>query len=224
MNRRQLAIFAAFCATIALISIFAFDRTLATLVHESGFENAAFFVDGRSILDVFTGRGLVGAHVALGQFALGGLFIVVGLIGLAIPRVRYAARAFIFTGVVQWLTISIGWQIKEIFGRLRPFQVFERDDWSHIWFMGSNSFPSGHNAFFWGLFVPLIYAFPRARIPLLIIPVFIALARIDENYHFLSDVLASVALASILTLIVGWILRKWLTRHSDAASAPLSRQ
>ena len=219
MNRRQLAIFATVCAAIALVSIFAFDRTLATLVHESGFENAVFFTDGRSILDVFTGRGLVGTHVALGQFMLGGLFIVIGLIGLAISRLRYAARAFVFAGVVQWLTISIGWQIKDIFGRLRPFQVFERNDWSHIWFMGSNSFPSGHNAFFWGLFVPLMYAFPRARIPLLIVPIFIALARIDENYHFLSDVLASIALATILTLLVGWILRKWLQPPSHSASA-----
>ena len=220
MSRRQLAIFAAVCAAISLISIFAFDRTLATLVHESGFENAAFFVDGRSILDVFTGRGLVGTHVALGQFMLGGLFIVVGLIGLAIPRLRYAARAFIFAGVVQWLTISIGWQIKEIFGRLRPFQVFERNDWSHIWFMGSNSFPSGHNTFFWGIFLPLIYAFPRLRIPLLIVPIFVGLARIDENYHFLSDVLASIALAALVTLIVGTVLRKSLDPSRDGAPAP----
>ena len=133
-------------------------------VHDSGFENAAFFDKGRQFLDIFTGRGLVGSHVGLGQFLLGGVFIVVGAIWLAIRRTSYAARALIFTGAVQWVTIEAAWQIKEVFGRMRPFQLIEKNDWSHIWFMGSNSFPSGHNAFFWGLFVPLMYPFPRWRI------------------------------------------------------------
>jgi membrane-associated phospholipid phosphatase len=212
MSRRALAITAAICALVALISIFAFDRTLAMAVHDSGFENAAFFVDGRSFLDVFTGRGLVGAHVGLGQFLLGGVLIVVGLVWLVVRRTSYAARALIFTGVVQWITLEAAWQIKDVFGRMRPFQLIEKNDWSHIWFMGSNSFPSGHNAFFWGLFVPLMYAFPRARIPLLVVPVFIGLARIDENYHFLSDVLASIALACLITSLASLVFERMSNR------------
>ena len=209
MSRRALFITAVVCALIALVSIFAFDQAIAMAVHNSGFENAAFFVDGREFLDVFTGRGLVGSHVGLGQFLLGGVFIVVGAIWLAIRRTSYGARALIFTGAVQWVTIEAAWQIKDFFGRMRPYQLIEKDDWSHIWFMGSNSFPSGHNAFFWGLFVPLMVAFPRWRIPLLIVPVFIGLARIDENYHFLSDVLASIALACLITLIAAELFRRW---------------
>jgi len=210
MSRRTLVIAAVVCALVALISIFAFDHAIAMAVHNSGFENAAFFVDGRVFLDVFTGRGLVGSHVGLGQFLLGGVFILIGLIWLAIRRASYGARALIFTGAVQWVTIEAAWQIKEVFGRMRPFQLIEKDDWSHIWFMGSNSFPSGHNAFFWGLFVPLMYTFPRWRIPLLIVPVFIGLARIDENYHFLSDVLASISLACLVTLIAAVLFRGWI--------------
>ena len=216
MSRRALIITAVVCALIALLSIFAFDQSIAMAVHNSGFENAAFFVDGRSFLDIFTGRGLVGSHVGLGQFLLGGMFIVIGAIWFAIRRTAYGARVLMFAGAVQWATIEAAWQIKDFFGRMRPFQLIEKDDWSHIWFMGSNSFPSGHNAFFWGLFAPLMYLLPRWRIPLLIVPVFIGLARIDENYHFLSDVLASISLACLVTLIGATLFKRWL----DARNLP----
>ncbi len=220
MSRRALAILAAVCATLSLISIFTIDPSIAMAVHGSGFENAAFFERGREFLDYFTGRGLVGSHVGLGQFLLGGIFILLGAVWLAMRRASYAARVLIFAGAVQWITIESAWQIKEIFGRMRPFQLIEKNDWSHIWFMGSNSFPSGHNAFFWGIFLPLIYAFPKWRIPLLIVPVFIGLARVDENYHFLSDVLASVALAALVTLGGVMIVGKWL----GLAERPLGRE
>jgi membrane-associated phospholipid phosphatase len=215
MNKRALAILAAVCAAISLISIFTLDKTIAMAVHNSGFENAAFFVDGRSFLDYFTGRGLVGSHISFGQFLLGLLFVVVGFVWWFAQRSNYTARGFLFTGVVQLVTITLAWVIKDVFGRMRPYQLIENNDWSHIWFMGSNSFPSGHNAFFWGIFLPLVYAFPRYRIPLLIIPIFIAFARIDENYHFLSDVLASIALAALVTLVLAGLLSRWLSPKSN---------
>jgi membrane-associated phospholipid phosphatase len=219
MSRRTLIITALVCALIALISIFTVDKSIAMAVHDSGFENAAFFDKGRQFLDIFTGRGLVGSHVGLGQFLLGGVFIVVGAIWLAVRRTSFGARALIFTGAVQWVTIEAAWQIKEVFGRMRPFQLIEQNDWSQIWFMGSNSFPSGHNAFFWGLFVPLMHLFPRWRIALLIVPVFIALARIDENYHFLSDVLASIALACLVTLLAATLFKRWIYPRTTAPQA-----
>jgi len=229
MSKRALAITAALCAAISLISIFTLDQTIAMAVHNSGFENAAFFVDGRSFLDIFTGRGLVGSHVGLGQFLLGSLFIVAGVVWWLARRSSHAARGIVFAGVVQLVTIELAWLIKDVFGRMRPFQLIEKNDWSQIWFMDSNSFPSGHNAFFWGLFLPLIYAFPRYRIPLLVVPVFIAFARIDENYHFLSDVLASIALAALVTLIAAEIFGRWLRPRTTIGPArvtgfPLSRE
>jgi len=210
MSKRALAIFAAACAVIALLSILLIDRTLALAVHGSGFENARLVVTLREFFDIFTGRGLVGASVSLGQFLLGGAFIAVGIAWLLVRRASPVARGLIFAGVVQWATIEAGWLLKDLFGRLRPFQLIEHDDWSHMWFAGGNSFPSGHNTFFWGLFLPLAYAFPRWRIPLLIVPVFIAFARIDENYHFLSDVLAAMALAALVTLLAAVVFGRWI--------------
>ena len=210
MSKRALLILAAACALIALVSIFVFDRAIANAVRGSGVESAAFVVYIRDHLDVLTGRGLVGANVSLGQFLLGGLFIVVGLVWLLVRRGSLAARGLMFAGAVQLATIEAGWLLKDLFGRMRPFQLLEKNDWSHIWFAGGNSFPSGHNTFFWGLCLPLAYAFPKWRIPLLIIPVFIAFARIDENYHFLSDVLAAIALAAIVTLLAAVLLGRYV--------------
>jgi membrane-associated phospholipid phosphatase len=210
MNKSGLVWLATVTALVALISIFFFDGALALAVHQSGIENAAVVERGREFLDIFTGRGLVGSHVSLGQFLLGALFIVVGVAWLLASRSSYVARALAFAGAVQLATIQAGWLIKDLFGRLRPFQLIERNDWSHIWFAGGNSFPSGHNAFFWGLFLPLAYLFPKYWMPLLIVPVFIAFARIDENYHFLSDVLAAITLAALITLFAAIVFERWV--------------
>lgn len=210
MSKRALILLAAGCALLSLLGIFLLDRPIADAVHTSGIENAALVVRLREFFDIFTGRGLVGSHVGLGQFMLGGILIAIGLVWLAVRRGSLFARALVFAGGVQLATIEAGWLLKDFFGRTRPFQLFERNDWSHVWFAGGNSFPSGHNAFFWGLCLPLAYLFPKWRIPLLIVPVFIAFARIDENYHFLSDVLASICLAALITLLAAVLLARWV--------------
>ena len=211
MNKKALAWIAAIAALIALISIFTIDRSLALAMHGSSIENAAVVERVREFLDIFTGRGLVGTHASLGQLLLGALFIVVGLVWALLRRSSYAARALIFAGAVQLATIEAGWLLKDLFGRLRPFQIIASNDWNHIWFAGGNSFPSGHNAFFWGLLLPLAYLFPKYWIAFLVIPVFIAFARIDENYHFLSDVLAAIALAALVTLLAAVVFGRWVT-------------
>jgi len=212
MSKKALILTFAICAVLALISIFAFDRMLALGVHNSGIERAAIVVRLREFFDLFTGRGvaLLGNRIGLGQLLLGTIFIALGLVLALARRLRPLARALVFAGAVQLATIEAAWWIKDFFGRLRPHQLIERNDWSHIWFAGGNSFPSGHNAFFWGLFLPLAYLYPKYRIPLLIIPVFIAFARIDENYHFLSDVLGGIALAALITFVAATLFSRWL--------------
>jgi len=100
--------------------------------------------------------------------------------------------------------------LKDVFGRQRPYELFAHGDWSQAWFAGGNSFPSGHVSYFWGLFMPLMYLFPRWRVPLLLVPLFIALARIDTSFHFLSDVLASIALAALVTLLAAMLCGRWI--------------
>jgi membrane-associated phospholipid phosphatase len=40
--------------------------------------------------------------------------------------------------------------------------------------------------------------------------VFIAFARIDESYHFLSDVLAAITLAALVTLLAALLFGRWI--------------
>jgi membrane-associated phospholipid phosphatase len=217
MSKRALIILATACALVSLISIFLIDRALATAVHDSGIERATVVVALREFFDIFTGRGLVGTYIGIGQLLLGILFVLVGTLGLLARGTRNVGRGLMFAGFVQLATIEAAWQIKDWFGRLRPFEVLKTGDWDHVWFAGGTSFPSGHNAFFWGLFLPLAYAFPRYRIPLLILPVFIAFARIDENYHFLSDVLSAITLAALITLLGAVVFGRWIKPEHDRA-------
>ncbi|HMM56586.1 MAG: phosphatase PAP2 family protein [Xanthomonadales bacterium PRO7] len=209
MSKRALAITALVCAALALISIFGFDRRIAEAVHASVVAGSAVFVEGTRALDAVSGRSLLHSH-ALSGVLLGGILLALGALIWLLNRGSYLARALIFTGGVQLATIVSAFGLKEVFGRQRPFELLGHGDWQHMWFAGGNSFPSGHNAFFWGLFLPLMYLFPRWRVPLLLIPLFIALARIDTSFHFLSDVLASITLACLVTLIAATLCARWI--------------
>lgn len=209
MTKRALAITAAACALLTLLSIFALDRHIAEVVHASMLASAPVFVDGTRLLDAIAGRSLLQSHLLSGVL-LGGGLLLLGTLGWLANRRGFAVRALIFVGGVQLATIACAWVLKHAFGRLRPYEVFVHGDWSHVWFAGGNSFPSGHNAFFWGLFLPLMYLFPRWSIALLLIPLFIALGRIDMSFHFLSDVLSAIALAAFVTLIAAHLLKRWI--------------
>src|SRR3954451_11173300 len=127
MSKKALLLTFAICAVLALISIFTVDRLIALGVHNSGFERAAVVVRGREFFDIFTGRGvaLLGNNVALGQFMLSAIFIVLGLVLVLVRRTNVFGRALVFAGVVQIATLEAAWWIKALFGRLRPHQLIE---------------------------------------------------------------------------------------------------
>ncbi len=209
MSKRALVITALVCAVLALVSIFGFDRRIAEAVHASAVAGAAVFVEGTRALDAVTGRSLLHNHV-LSAVLLGGIVFALGVLAWLFNRGSYTARAAMFTGGVQLATIATAYLLKNFFGRQRPYELLGHGDWQHMWFAGGSSFPSGHNAFFWGLFIPLLYLFPRWRIPLLLVPLFIALARVDTSSHFPSDVFASIALACLVTLIAATLCARWI--------------
>lgn len=62
------------------------------------------------------------------------------------------------------------------------------------------------------LFFPLAVLFPRFRVPLAALPVFISAARVAVNDHYLSDAAASAALAAIVTFAFGRMIRPQLER------------
>lgn len=205
MDRRLLlwtAAAAAFCLAVGLLGL---DRPLVEFVRASGIEQARIFALGLAALDTITAFGL-------SIWAAGCAALLIGLAGFAFRRSDRWPRALIAAAVVQLATLGTMILGKDSFGRLRPHQVLESGDWSHLWFAGGTSFPSGHSAFYFGLLLPLAAACPIRwlRIVLVAIPVYVVLARMDLHKHFLSDVSASALIASVYALIVATLIRRWL--------------
>ena len=181
------------------------DRPLAEWVHASGIENARLFAWGLAALDVVSG-------LRIWICALPWVAILIGTFELRLQRRVRLGYALLAAGLVQTAAIETMITGKELFGRLRPVQVLASGDWSHVWFAGGESFPSGHSAFYFGLLLPLAAACPIRwlRIVLVAIPVYVGLARIDLAKHFVSDVAASALMVSIYALVAAWLIRRWL--------------
>jgi len=206
-TQKNLAYFSVGTAVLCLISIFTIDRPLAEWIYHSPIASAAVFVEGTKWLDTFTGQNLF-TDKTLRKTFFGGLLLISGGACL-LMRFVPAAKALIFVSCVQLTAVLSTGLGKITFGRQRPIELFANGQWDAMWFASSTSFPSGHTSFYWGLFIPLIYLFPQYRLSFLVIPVFIGLARMSESMHFLSDVLASITLAMVVTLVFAVVVERW---------------
>jgi len=194
-----------------LAGLLGLDRIVAESVHSSGYERMWIFTQGTLLLDTVTGKEI--SKFLIGLLLMGCAF------GLLVPkRTRILGWSTLFVGLVQLLGTLVTGVSKNFFDRLRPFQLLQSGDWNHEWFVDGSAFPSGHAGFYFGLFMPLAYLFPRWRWPLLLTPWFIAIARVDANDHFISDVAASIALVGVLTLIFAKLAKR---RAAAGSSAPL---
>ena len=72
----------------------------------------------------------------------------------------------------------------------------------------NDSFPSTHTAIYLSLFWPLAVAFPRYRVPLLVLPGLIMVGRLVLGMHYVSDVWFSawqaVMWTALFTLLLSW--------------------
>ncbi len=220
MGKKILLLHIGVALVLTLAGLFFMDRPVAGYMHSGGFEYAWPLDRGTSLLDVVTGK-------EISKFLLGGAALGVGLALLCISRARYFGWAALYVACVQLLSTLLSGISKGLFGRLRPYQVIESGDWGRSWFADGSSFPSGHAGFYFGLFLPLAFLFPRWRWPLLFVPWFIAVARVNANDHFISDVGASIALAAAIALTAAWLMKQRLTAFVPAKAAgdakPFSR-
>ena len=201
MNKRQI-VYSLFGALgLTLLSIFLFDQPIAAFVQRAGGRAWPLFREGTSLLEV-----LFGFTVA--KYALTCALLAAAAIFFAWKSSRPAAWMILFVACTQLVARVTAGTLKNVFERLRPYEVIQAGHWDWKFFgEDGNAFPSGHTAFFWGLFFPLAFLFPRFRIPLAIIPLFIAVARVGVNDHWCSDVLASIAIAALITWLFIWIFR-----------------
>ncbi|WP_232065018.1 phosphatase PAP2 family protein [Rhodocytophaga rosea] len=90
---------------------------------------------------------------------------------------------------------------------MRPEYIFENGlTGAHYWFKSGDGFPSGHASYYFSLFFPPCYYFDKAK-PVIIIPVMIAVGRVIQKAHFLSDIVMSVLIVVTLTVAADLIIR-----------------
>ncbi|HSP45666.1 MAG TPA: phosphatase PAP2 family protein [Chthoniobacterales bacterium] len=211
MNRRQLGYSVLVALVLTLLGIFFFDRPIAAFAQSAGGRKSVVLQEGTHWLEVASG-------LPIARYFLTYLLLASSALLFVSRNTRTIAWMLLFIAVVQFIARLTAGALKEVFGRLRPFEVIQAGNWDWKFFSGHGSaFPSGHSALFWGLYFPLVFLFPRYRLPLLIIPVFISIARVGVNDHWCSDVIASAGLAALITLFLSWAFRT----KSAIGSAPL---
>lgn len=153
--------------------------------------------------------GRFGRH--LGTWHLAPLMVAIALI---VGRDRWKRLLVsILTGFVIQTALTEG--IKWVFGRPRPSQIPDPD-----LFYGPgtdyHSFPSGHASFIFVFATICSGYFPRARVPLYVLAVFVAASRVILGAHYVSDTI----FGALIGLLSGWIvLAIWRPRGEDD-SAP----
>lgn len=138
---------------------------------------------------------------------------------LAITRLRSYAAVFLIVTLTHLLARHASLWGKTFTGRLRPSQwlTLEGDTGSTFWRDGGFSFPSGHVLLFASIVLPIVIVYPRAR-PLYAIVVFVMIARVAVNAHFVSDVVGGLAVTAALT----WLAAQWVRRALPSQIRPAS--
>ena len=136
-----------------------------------------------------------------------------------LPHVSQAVLAaivvrtgFIFLAIgIPALFVSI---IKRFIGRARPYVWQVTDPYSYdpfIWKSSYASLPSGHatNAFAAAIAIGALW--PKARLPMWIYALVIAISRVMVNAHFPSDAIAGAVVGAVGALLVrGWFASRHL--------------
>lgn len=195
MTRRQLLFSFVVALALTVLCILFLDQPVAAMVQRIGGRQSVVLREGTRWLEIASGFEIT-------RFFLSYLLLAAGALLFIARSTRPAAWMLLFIGSTHIVTRLLAGILKNVFDRLRPFEVIQAGNWDSQFFTGhGNSFPSGHSAQFWGLFFPLAFLFPRFRMPLLIIPIFITIARVGVNDHWCSDVIASAGIAALITWI-----------------------
>jgi membrane-associated phospholipid phosphatase len=205
MKQARLLLWGLIFTSVTLVSIAAIDAQIARMIEPSVHWWKSIAGPPMTVIEIAFGfpisKWLTGAVILLAAI---GLFFI--------RRHRPTAWLLLFVSLSQLITRLIAGVLKNVFLRERPYEIGDGR-----WFIeGGSSFPSGHAGHFWGLFFALAIAFPKTRIPFLILALFVSLARVVVNDHYVSDVLASGAIAAFVTYGVGWVvLRRVSARVED---------
>lgn len=212
MNRRILTYSFVIALLLTLLSIFFLDQPVAAFVQRVGGRQSPLFQEGTHWLEIASGFTIP----QIGRYFLAYLLLGAAALLFIARSTRHLAWICLFIGSTHLVARVVAGVLKNVFNRLRPFEVIQAGNWDwHFFGNHGSSFPSGHSAHFWSLFLPLAFLFPRYRLLFFIIPVYIMVARVGVNDHWCSDVIASAGIAALTTLFFAWLYRMKMAQSGD---------
>lgn len=186
--------------SLITISIIQVDRPLAIFIND---HLAALQEPFRKIL---AGIEFLDQY-PVSRYVIAAAVLITALWLLLKDKTNQRAKIFFFIGATMVSSRLITAVLKTIFDRNRPYVFINDRSVSDFFCAGNDSFPSGHATNYFSFFLPLLVLFPRHKWLLLILPTFIGLQRIIVNDHYLSDVLAGILIASLMTLLFQRVLK-----------------
>lgn len=202
-EERNVLIWAIVLSLVALVSVLLVDHPLAAAIHRA-------HSLGASVLQAFIGGIETVFGFSISKWLTGVVLIAAGLLMFISSAHRAVGWIFLFFGATQLTTRLVAGVLKNVFLRPRPLDAIASGVPGQF-FTSGGSFPSGHAAHFWPLFFAAVIAVPRLRWPALVLAAAVSLSRVLVNDHYLSDVLASAAIAAFVALGYARLFRSRLT-------------
>jgi undecaprenyl-diphosphatase len=189
-DRRSLFVIAAAAAALAALCVVTIDQPVARWL--AGRDTAPAIWDrGISIVELVSG---IEPWKWIGTCVVGAGVIAT----LALRRYRHLAPAWLFVAITHFLARNLMLWTKTFTGRLRPSEWLARGG-DTFFRDGGISFPSGHVIYVASLALPIAIVWPRSRPAVAVVVAFTMVARVVVDAHFISDVVAGLALAAVVT-------------------------
>ena len=183
-----------FLSLLTLVTVLYIDRPFAVWINNNVSKDLPVMRNAINFLEIIFG-------FEISKFLLGFILLAAALIMWLIKKSKQQTNIILFIAVSHITSRLVAGVLKNFFDRSRPFEFLDNmaiDDFFVN--TGGSSFPSGHVAYFFGLFLPLIFLFPKYWYFFLPIPVFVFIQRIVTNDHYLGDALFSVGLSYLFTI------------------------
>ena len=189
-------------AALTALCIVTIDRHLARML--AGYEQSGFWNKSVELLEWTLGLPFFKLFAPV-------VLVAMMLVAMAVPRFRVAAPPRMVIAGTHVICRFLTNRIKDATGRLRPNEWLAKGG-DETFFRDGIAFPSGHVVLFASILIPLAIVYPRTR-PLLAIVVFVSLARIIVNAHYVSDALGAITLAGLAALVLASLVRPRASRR-----------